>query len=86
MTLPEDQPPAGALPDGSMPVYANHPLPGMPGGDPPTPALGWGPEFGAGQDFRHGGSPHRRAGLALGLLVICALAAAIVITALVTIA
>ena len=38
------QPPP-ALPDGSLPVYPSHPLPGTPGGGPPLPAFGWGPDF-----------------------------------------
>jgi hypothetical protein len=65
------------MPDGSMPLYANHPLPGMPDADPALPDLGWGPELGSGQDcyFRQIGRRRRpRTGLAIGPLVICAVA------------
>ncbi|GAB2662471.1 hypothetical protein [Kribbella swartbergensis] len=73
------QPPA-ALPDGSMPLYANHPLPGMPGGGPPLLGFGWGPDFSGTGDVA---PPHRqRAGLAIGLLIICGLAIGLVIAAL----
>ncbi len=77
--------PPPALPDGSMPVYANHPLPGTPGGGPAWSQLSWGPEVGSRGDYqlRHGGpSPRLRAGLVVGLLVICCVAIAFGIVAL----
>ncbi|TDD18535.1 hypothetical protein E1218_25880 [Kribbella turkmenica] len=84
-TSPAARPP-GPLPDGSMPVYGGHPLPGMPGGDPVRPQLGWGPEFGNGRDyfFEHGRTPRaRRSGLAVALPVLLVLAAALVVVAIV---
>ncbi|TWD81584.1 hypothetical protein FB561_2700 [Kribbella amoyensis] len=82
---PGAHPPPGPLPDGSLPLYASYPLPGTPGGGPPRPAVGWGPDFGTGDDhhFRHGGPPRkRRTGLTAGLLVLGCVAAAVVIAAL----
>jgi uncharacterized protein len=70
--------------DGSL-YYESRPLPGMPGGGPPRPALDWGPEFGGGEGFRfrHGGPPRRRPnGLAGALLVLGGLAVLVVIAAL----
>ncbi|HEY0472877.1 MAG TPA: neutral zinc metallopeptidase [Kribbella sp.] len=82
----EPHQPPGPLPDGSMPLYGSHLLPGMPGGEPPLPRVGWGPEFGGGRPhhFQHGGpQPKRRStGLLAGLLVLGGVAALVVIAAL----
>ncbi|WP_433158578.1 hypothetical protein [Kribbella sp. CA-247076] len=86
-TRPATDGPPGPLPDGSMPLYGDHPLPGMPGGDPVLPDLGWGPEFGNGRDyfFEHGRSPRARSsGVAVALMVLAFLAAVLVIVALAT--
>jgi uncharacterized protein len=83
--LPGLQPPPGPMPDGSMPLYGNYPPPGAPGGEPPLPMVGWGPEFGAGGAqgpyFRHGGPQpkKRRIGLAAGLLLFGGLAVIVVV-------
>jgi hypothetical protein len=82
---PGAHPPPGPLPDGSIPLYGSYPLPGTPGGGPPRPPVGWGPQFGTGRDFhfRPGGPPRRRrAGLVVGLLVLGCVTAAVLITVL----
>ncbi|TDW83792.1 MULTISPECIES: hypothetical protein [Kribbella] len=38
------QPPP-ALPDGSIPTYVGHPLPGTGDGGPLSPPFGWGPDL-----------------------------------------
>ena len=66
--------PRPALPDGSMPYYDSHPLPGMPGGDPPFAPFGWGPALGRHEELprRHDGPPPKvRAPLLVSLLVTC---------------
>jgi predicted metalloprotease len=78
--------PPGPLPDGSMPLYGSYPLPGTPGGEPPLPQVGWGPEFGGGRQyhFQHGGpQPKRRStGLVVGLLLLGGVAVLVVVAAL----
>jgi hypothetical protein len=37
--------PPPALPDGSMPTYGGHGLPGGPNGEPPLSPFGWGPSL-----------------------------------------
>jgi predicted metalloprotease len=57
----------------------------MPGGDPALPAVGWGPDFGAGRKhFQHGGPQpkRRRTGLGISLLLLGSVAVAVVIAAL----
>ncbi|MEV8378671.1 neutral zinc metallopeptidase [Kribbella sp. NPDC056861] len=73
------QPPPAALPDGSIPLYGNYPLPGA------QPRVGWGPEIGGeGRHFRHGGpQPRRRqTGLLFSLLLLTGVAALVVTVAL----
>jgi predicted metalloprotease len=82
---PGPHPPPGPLPDGSIPLYGSYPLPGMPGGDPALPLVGWGPEIGGGpKHFQHGGPQpkRRRTGLAISLLLLGGVAVAVVIAAL----
>lgn len=78
-------PPPGALPDGAIPMYGNQPMPGTPGGGPPLPAVGWGPDFGVGEGyhFQHGGPPRRRrSGLTIGLVLLGLVAAGVLVAAL----
>jgi uncharacterized protein len=81
---PGPHPPPGPLPDGSIPLYGSRPLPGMPGGEPALPRVGWGPEIGGEHTFQHGGpQPRRRStGLAISLLLLGGIAVAVVIAAL----
>ncbi|WBQ04548.1 neutral zinc metallopeptidase [Kribbella sp. CA-293567] len=81
---PGPQPPPAALPDGSIPLYGNYPLPGAPGGGPAQPPVGWGPDLGGGRHFRHGGpQPRRRpTGLLFSLLLLGGVAALVVTVAL----
>jgi predicted metalloprotease len=69
-----------------MPLYPGHPLPGT-GGEPPLPPVGWGPEFGGGEQyhFQRGGParPNRDStGLLVGLLLLGGVAALLLIAAL----
>ena len=77
------EPPA-ALPDGSIPLYGNYPLPGAPGGGTAQPPVGWGPDFGGGSHFRRGGpQPRRRqTGLLFSLLLLGGVAVLVVTVAL----
>ncbi|TCO14323.1 hypothetical protein EV652_12415 [Kribbella steppae] len=82
MTLPDHEW-AGerpALPDGSMPAYGSYPLPGMPGGDPPPAAFGWGPELGGDEQYPLGHRKPAPRGLVVALIVICGLVLAGLIT------
>jgi predicted metalloprotease len=83
---PRPHQPPGPLPDGSIPVYASHPLPGTPGGGPPLPQVGWGSEFGGGQHhhLQHIGPPPKRRtnDLLIGLLLLGGVAALLLIAAL----
>lgn len=71
-----------------MPLYGNYPPPGAPGGGPPRPVVGWGPEFGPGGQqgpyFAHGGPPpkKRRTGLVVSLLLLGGLAVIVAAVAL----
>jgi predicted metalloprotease len=74
-----------ALPDGSMPLYGTHPLPGMPEGGPPLPPLGWGPDLREDTDLReeevtHHGAAKRRIGFVAALLMLAG-AAGLIVTA-----
>ncbi|HET6985613.1 MAG TPA: hypothetical protein VFI00_03320 [Kribbella sp.] len=60
-----------ALPDGSIPTYDSHPLPGMPGGDPPFAPFGWGPDIGGDEEYPLSHTKRRRKGVVVGLLVLC---------------
>jgi hypothetical protein len=61
------QPPP-ALPDGSMPTYDSHPLPGTAHGGPPSSPFGWGPDL---DRFDHlGGTGHGPPGAESPLLVV----------------
>jgi hypothetical protein len=65
-----------------MPLYSSHPLPGMPGGEPVRPHLTWGPGFGTTRDdfLDHGSTPRpRRTGVTAALLVLCIVAAALIV-------
>jgi len=75
--------PPGPLPDGSIPLYGSHPLPGTPGGEPAPPPVGWGPDFGGKRQIQHGGPQpkRRRTGLAVSLLLLGGVAVAVVIAA-----
>ena len=78
--------PPPALPDGSMPSYDGHPLPGMPGGDPPPASYGWGPEFGDDEEYPlgHGRPPlGGRRGMLIGLLIAGGVAFAVLVAVLV---
>lgn len=62
-----------------MPSYGSHPLPGMPGGDPPFAPFGWGPQPGGDEEYPvgHGEPPRKvRIGLVVALLVICSVVVA----------
>jgi hypothetical protein len=62
-----------------MPSYGSHPLPGMPGGDPPFAPFGWGPQLGGDEEYPvgHGEPPRKvRIGLVVALLVICSVVVA----------
>jgi predicted metalloprotease len=81
-SAPPGASPPGPTPDGSIPLYASYPLPGTPGGGPPLPQVGWGPEFEAGGQIRHGGPQRkRRSGLLAGLLLLGGVAVLVVIAA-----
>jgi uncharacterized protein len=73
-----------ALPDGSIPLYSSYPLSSTPGGGAAEPPVGWGPDFGGGQHFKHGGpQPRRRqTGLLFSLLLLGGAAALVVTVAL----
>lgn len=45
MPFEERAVPPPALPDGSMPTYGGHGLPGGPNGEPPLSPFGWGPSL-----------------------------------------
>lgn len=71
--------PRPALPDGSMPYYDTHPLPGMPGGDPPFAPFGWGPAPRGDDEWTlgHEQPPRRvRVALVVSLLVTCSIVVA----------
>jgi predicted metalloprotease len=70
-----------ALPDGSMPFYGSHPLPGMPEGGPPLPRLAWGPGFRDDQEDHRRAAKRGRIGLVAALLVLCGAAGLMVIAA-----
>ena len=66
--------PRPALPDGSMPTYGSHPLPGMPGGDAPFAPFGWGPDPAGDDEYvvdRDGPRRKVRPALIVSLLVTC---------------
>jgi hypothetical protein len=65
------QPPP-ALPDGSMPTYDGHPLPGARDGEPPSRPFGWGPDLDRFDqlDGADHGSPHAESPLLIVALII----------------
>ncbi|RZT16686.1 hypothetical protein EV649_4219 [Kribbella sp. VKM Ac-2569] len=79
------QPPP-ALPDGSMPTYDGHPLPGTGDGGPPSPPFGWGPDldrFDQLDGADHHGSPHAESPLLIvALIILSGVAVSVLIAAL----
>lgn len=69
-----------------MPTYRSHPLPGMPGGEPPWPRFGWGPELGDDEDPLGLAEPAQRGrgGVVIALLVACGAAVGAMIAVLAT--
>jgi hypothetical protein len=65
-----DPPPA--LPDGSMPTYGDHPLPGTGDAGPLSPPFGWGPDLNRFDqlDGADHGSPHAESPLLIVALII----------------
>jgi hypothetical protein len=78
------QPPP-ALPDGSMPTYGGHPLPGTGDGGPPSPPFGWGPDldrFDQLDGADHGPSGAESPLLIVALIILSGVAVSVLIAAL----
>ncbi|WP_327635495.1 hypothetical protein OHB24_36620 [Kribbella sp. NBC_00482] len=73
-----------ALPDGSMPTYGSHPLPGTSHGEPPSSPFGWGPAL---ERFDHldgtGHGPPRAESplLVVALIILSGVAVSVLIAA-----
>lgn len=78
--------PPPALPDGSMPTYGDHPLPGTTNyGSPFSSPFGWGPDLDHFDQFAH--DEHRPSSsesplLIVALIIVCGVAVSVLIAAL----
>ncbi|MGW6199955.1 hypothetical protein ACWF0M_27690 [Kribbella sp. NPDC055110] len=82
----ELRPPPPALPDGSMPTYGDHPLPGIADDESPLSGpFGWGPDLDRLDQFAHAGRrspPAESPLLIVALIIIAGVALSVLIAAL----